>query len=288
MEPRHHKAAIGGLPEGRREIYRRLRRQAATPEPEDLELPLAYEEPGGDDSFERHLYANAAGEFSCKLNEWERATVEAELADEKVLGWLRNVPRKSWAMTIPYKYDGEDAPMYPDFLFFRGQGDGVVVDILEPHHLGQDDSWAKAVGLADFAVRHGDRFGRIEMVIKEKDKLIRLDVNREGIRDKVGKSATIRASGAIFKRWGRLLKRSSIPQSHRSYPSRPMARRTSTQLTARPGSLARVRQPPTRDKPVGQPCRQYPSDSRPRLAVSLAGKTEAKWSFGVVCNTKPT
>jgi len=183
----HHKAAIAGLPEGRREIYRKLRRQAAKPEPEDLELPLVYEEPGGDYSFERHLYGNGTGEFSCKLNEWEKATVEAELADAKVLGWLRNVPRKSWAMKIPYKYDGEDAPMYPDFLFFRSQGDGVVVDILEPHHLGQDDSWAKAVGLADFAVRHGDRFGRIEMIIKEKDKLIRLDVNKEAIRDKVRK-----------------------------------------------------------------------------------------------------
>lgn len=75
--------------------------------------------------------------------------------------------------------------MYPDFLFFRKQGGGVVVDVLEPHATGQDDSWAKAVGLADFAVRHGDRFGRIEMIVSENGKLIRLDVNRESIRDKV-------------------------------------------------------------------------------------------------------
>lgn len=75
--------------------------------------------------------------------------------------------------------------MYPDFLFFRKQGDGIVADILEPHRLTQDDSWAKAVGLAEFAVRHGERFGRIEMLIKEKDSLVRLDVNTESIRDKV-------------------------------------------------------------------------------------------------------
>ena len=75
--------------------------------------------------------------------------------------------------------------MYPDFLFFRAQGEGAVADIFEPHRLTQDDSWAKAVGLADFAVRHGEKFGRIEMIIKEKDKLIRLDVNKETIRDKV-------------------------------------------------------------------------------------------------------
>jgi len=104
-----------------------------------------------------------------------------------VVGWLRNVPRKSWAFTVPYKYDGNDTPMYPDFLSFRKQGDGIVVDILEPHATSQDDSWAKAVGLADFAVRHGDRCGRIEIIIKEKEKLIRLDVNKESVRDKARK-----------------------------------------------------------------------------------------------------
>jgi hypothetical protein len=124
----HHKAAIAALPEGRREIYRKLRRQAAKPEPEELVLPNVYEEPGGDHTFKRHLYANGAGEFSCQLNEWERPTVEAELADRKVLAWLRIVPRKSWALTVPYKYDGDDTPMYPDFLFFRKQGDGIVVE----------------------------------------------------------------------------------------------------------------------------------------------------------------
>jgi type III restriction enzyme len=75
--------------------------------------------------------------------------------------------------------------MYPDFLFFRRQGEGIVVDILEPHPLTQGDSAAKAAGLADFAREHGDRFGRIELIVKEKDKLIRLDVNHGDIRDKV-------------------------------------------------------------------------------------------------------
>jgi hypothetical protein len=82
-------------------------------------------------------------------------------------------------------YDGEDHPMYPDFLFFRRQGEGVVADILEPHSLHQDDSAAKAKGLADFALRHGDEFGRIELIVKEKDKLLRLDVNHGDVRDKV-------------------------------------------------------------------------------------------------------
>jgi hypothetical protein len=82
-------------------------------------------------------------------------------------------------------YDGQDHPMYPDFLFFRRQGEGVVVDILEPHSLHQDDSAAKAKGLADFALRHGDEFGRIELIVKEKDKLLRLDLNHGDVRDNV-------------------------------------------------------------------------------------------------------
>jgi len=181
----NHKAAIAGLSDGRKEIYRKLRRQAARPEPEELELPLTYEEQRGNSTHCRHLYATASGEFMCQLNGWESAVVEAELSNDDVIGWLRNLPRKSWAFTVPYRYDGEDTSMYPDFLFFRKQGGGVVVDVLEPHATGQDDSWAKAVGLADFAVRHGDRFGRIEMIVSENGKLIRLDVNRESIRDKV-------------------------------------------------------------------------------------------------------
>lgn len=59
------------------------------------------------------------------------------------------------------------------------------MDVLEPHSLNQDDSAAKAKGLADFALRHGDEFGRIELIIKEKDKLVHLDVNDGKVRDKV-------------------------------------------------------------------------------------------------------
>ncbi len=185
-EAEKHKAAIRDLPEARRETYRKLRRQAAKPEPEELQLPDIYESIIDEDSFfTGHLFADEQGLFSCSVNEWERATVEAELAREDVVGWLRNVPRKSWAFKVPYKYDGNDTAMYPDFLFFREQGDGIVVDILEPHRLNQDDSAAKAAGLADFAKAHGDRFGRIELIIKEKDKLIRLDVNDGAVRDKV-------------------------------------------------------------------------------------------------------
>lgn len=184
-EIERHKAAIRELPEARRDAYRRLRRQAAKPEPEELELPQVYEATKGGQSFTGHLYLDEHGSFHCKFNDWETSVIEAELAREDVIGWLRNVPRKSWAFKVPYTYDGEDHPMYPDFLFFRNQGDGAIVDILEPHSLSHDDSAAKAKGLAEFALRHGDDFGRIELITKEKGKLLRLDVNRGEVRDKV-------------------------------------------------------------------------------------------------------
>jgi len=184
-EMEKHKPAIRDLPEARRDAYRKLRRQAATPEHEELELPRVYDAPKGEQTFPRHLYIDENGQFSCNFNDWESSVIDAELAHDEVMGWLRNLPRKRWAFKVPYTYDGEDHPMYPDFLFFRRQGEALVVDILEPHSLSQDDSAAKAQGLANFALRHGDDFGRIELIIKHKGKLLRLDVNQPDIRDKV-------------------------------------------------------------------------------------------------------
>jgi type III restriction enzyme len=181
-----HKAAIRDLSEARRDTYRKLRRQAAKPQSEELELPELYPTKKNQETYKKHLYADENGDFSCKLqSEWEEDVVAAELArGDELLGWLRNIPRKSWALCIPYDHDG-DRPMFPDFLFFRKQGDGLVVDVLEPHSLNQDDSSSKAKGLADFAAEHGDDFGRIELIIKEKGKLLRLDVNQDAVRDKV-------------------------------------------------------------------------------------------------------
>jgi type III restriction enzyme len=57
--------------------------------------------------------------------------------------------------------------------------------VLEPHSTSYEDSWAKAVGLAKFASRHGDLFGRIELIAKVKGKMRRLNVNDPEKRQKV-------------------------------------------------------------------------------------------------------
>ncbi len=53
-----------------------------------------------------------------------------------------------------------------------------------PH--GRPDAVEKATGLARYAERHGDYFGRIELIIVGKDgEIRRLNVKKEAIREKV-------------------------------------------------------------------------------------------------------
>jgi type III restriction enzyme len=105
-------------------------------------------------AYAHHLYIDATGHFVAPLNSWEHAVVQAEVAREDVVGWLRNIERKPWALAMPYELGGEVRPMYPDFLVVRREGGGLVVDILEPHSPALADSYAKAKGLAQFAAKH--------------------------------------------------------------------------------------------------------------------------------------
>ncbi len=54
---------------------------------------------------------------------------------EGFAGWLRNIPKKHWALCVPYG-QGQKKPMYPDMLVFRREGNRIKIDILDPH----DDS----------------------------------------------------------------------------------------------------------------------------------------------------
>jgi type III restriction enzyme len=179
---RRHKTAIDALSDERRADYQALNLTGAMGTPMELELPPAMEVVKGNKSYDRHLYVDERGKFSCRLNTWERPTVEQELKSEDILGWVRNLPRKSWSFLVPYEWEGNDVPMYPDFLFFRRDGKHIVVDIIDPHWDTNEDSAAKTKGLAKFAEKHGHQFGRIEVIVKDKAKLRRLDVNRDDVR----------------------------------------------------------------------------------------------------------
>lgn len=132
-----------------------------------------------------HLYVDADGHFPGKLTTWEIAVIREEEKRSGAAGWLRNLPRKPWSLTVPYQLQGNVAPLYPDLLFFRKTKGGVVVDLLDPHLTALDDAAPKAQGLARYADEHGALFGRIEL-IQVKDKQVqRLNLTKPEVRDKV-------------------------------------------------------------------------------------------------------
>lgn len=177
---------IGELADGRRQTYRRLLKIAKEPEAGALELPEKMLADKREDRRERHMFIDDNGEYPCKLNTWEEEVLTTALAETGAVAWLRNVPRRDGSFAVPYELDTEHRPLYPDFLVFRKKGSSFVVDVLEPHASSFSDGWAKAVGLARFAQRHGDRyFGRIELITKIGKELKRLDVNTPETRQKV-------------------------------------------------------------------------------------------------------
>ncbi len=191
QELEKHKVAIRALPDERRQLYRHIRRQAAKPEPEPWELPNNIEgEKDGNTTLPDHMYVSTDGKYACTLNNWERDALKEALSDKGAVAWLRNDPRKPWSLTVPYEVGEDFRSMYPDFLVFRRQGDGLVCDILEPHSLSFQDSAAKAKGLAAFARDHGDEFGRIQLIAKIGGGFKRLPLDDIEIRDKVLAVAT--------------------------------------------------------------------------------------------------
>jgi type III restriction enzyme len=140
--------------------------------------------------YENHLFIpTEGGDFKASLNDWESGVVKEELTKGAV-AWLRNLDRKKWSLEIPYEVGGVAASMFPDLMVVRAETCGYVFDVLEPHDPSRKDNYPKAVGLAKFAEKHGERFGRIQLIRKAKgadrrDHFYRLDMGRLNIRNKV-------------------------------------------------------------------------------------------------------
>lgn len=186
---RTYKREIAALNEASRLAYMEIRELATRPELVDREpYPDRIQVTKADKRWAEHVYVDETGLFPSKLNKWETRVIERQLAKKgEVVAWLRNPPRKPWSVTIPYSQGGEDHPQYPDFLVLRRTRKGdIVVDLLEPHMTDLADASAKAYGLAKYADRHADRFGRIEfIVVDEDDNVVSLDLNDERWRKKV-------------------------------------------------------------------------------------------------------
>lgn len=178
---------IGKLNSSEREKYNKLKVVAKDPEPIDWELPdeIIINQSANAIEWNKHLFLSKDGKFSTALNSWEKLVIETEIAKQNVVTWFRNEDRKQWSFCLPYEYNGSVKPMFPDFLVIRQQAGEFIFDILEPHSPDLSDSAAKAVGLAKFASKHGDQFGRIELIRVEGTHIKRLDVNNNHHRQKV-------------------------------------------------------------------------------------------------------
>lgn len=173
----------------RREEYRKVKGQAKEPVedhltlPQDGEIEVKEEQP----LWEQHLYVEEeSSKFGAKFNKWETKVLKEELADNNVIGWFRNVPRKSWALCVPYRMHGDNKAFYPDFIVFRKEKKKIVADILDPHESGLADAVDKAKGLAEYARRHAGAFGRIELIIiNDRKDILRLDLTKGSVSEKV-------------------------------------------------------------------------------------------------------
>jgi type III restriction enzyme len=182
-----HQAEINALPPDRQDGYHQVRQTAMTPEPHPMALPYAIQgRKTATSTWKQHLFANDEFLFPYDFKSgWEPKVLVTEMERSDFVGFLRNEDRKKWALCVPYKLGGIDKPMYPDFLIFREHDGQVVIDILDPHAPSLDDWWQKAVGLAEYAARHGNLFGRIELITVEGDEIIRLDLQDEDRRNRV-------------------------------------------------------------------------------------------------------
>ena len=137
-----------------------------------------------------HLYANEEGNATIKLNGWEEGVLEEERKRSDFVCWLRNPPRQTWSLRLPYEMEGVTKATYPDFVVIRQDKElGYVMDILEPHNPEYKDNLGKAKAFARYAEAE-ERIGRIELIRMGKDpsgknRFKRLDMAKGAVRNKV-------------------------------------------------------------------------------------------------------
>ena len=152
-----------------------------------------------------HLFVNDDGFAKMKLNDWESGVLDEESNRDDFICWLRNPPRASWSLCIPYEIDGDTKPTYPDFIVIRKDPvmpDEFIIDVLEPHNPAFNDNLGKAKGFAEYA-RQNPGVGRIELIRKGKDaagnlRFKRLDMSMSSVRDKVSRAMTDEELNHIF------------------------------------------------------------------------------------------
>lgn len=192
---------IEQLPSSHREQYARIARQGTDPRPEVIHPPELIEVRKETPRWDAHLFVDGDGKFGWDANNWEDSVVREEMKTKGFAGWLRNIPRKRWALCVPYG-QGQPKPMYPDVLVFRREGNRIRIDILDPHDDSRSDAAEKAVGLANFARKHGGAFGRIELIRLVDGRIQRLRLHQEMIRDRVLRVTDLKFLSELYSQFG--------------------------------------------------------------------------------------
>ncbi|MFL5241556.1 MAG: DEAD/DEAH box helicase [Gemmataceae bacterium] len=177
--------SIKKMDDASRNAYEEVWNLAAESELMPLSYPANFYGRESDRTWEKHLYVSDANTYPCTLNDTEDPILAAEIEPKNVVGWLRNIDRKKWALCVPYEVDGEERSMFPDFLIIRSEGGQLVTSILDPHSIGLADAPAKAAGLAKFAAKHAGDFGKIELIMLDGTKSKRFDLTEEKTRKKI-------------------------------------------------------------------------------------------------------
>lgn len=180
------RSKVNRLPEAKRTRYSDIIDRSGRPERHDWNLPERIIERRDGTSWINHLFCAEDGTFSTKLNTWEEAVIHSEMRRPDFFGWIRNRQRARWSLCMPYEFGGIKS-FYPDFIVLRKNGD-IVVDVIEPHRPNEDDTFAKAKGLAQYARDYGHMFGRLLMLKVEDSKptplILGFDVNHPDTRAK--------------------------------------------------------------------------------------------------------
>ncbi len=154
--------------------------------------------------WEKHLFVNEQGEFweDFEKSSWERLVVKTELERGDVVAWLRNLDRKPWALKAVYQVGTDWVPVYPDFVFFREIDGDIVADMLDPHLLTARNTPERARGLATYASKHWQHFGRIELIVVTRsggnDTIRRLNLMDEDVRKAVAQVTSSEELGRLF------------------------------------------------------------------------------------------
>lgn len=200
-----HGRAIDSLPPVKQARYRTILRQAPDPSLISLHLPDMAIYARGTEELAAHLYAAENGKAAIYLNSWEREgigqSIGRDAVEPHILGWLRNGEREGW-FCVPWRDGNVWRGFFPDFLVVRREADRTLVNIIDPHDHTKPDALGKAQGLSEYAAKHGDQLGHVDLVARIGTRYCRLHLERSAIRKQIDGARTLPELRSLYLREG--------------------------------------------------------------------------------------